>query len=141
MPTRSGGGGALIWPPSRCVVPEARQPAPRLVAPEARQMAQQGGGSSAPGSRNAVAAFGPAPAASLARPFAHADSCARPFGCLQRGYGVGAGGALAPAAARERREALGLQPHRLQLGPLPLGGVEEVASRGPAGAERLRARH
>src|SRR6476659_1695153 len=80
------------------------------------------------------------PAASLARPCGHADGCARLLGCLQGGYGVGAGGALARAAAGERGEALGLPPHRLQLGPLPLRRVEEVAAHGAAGAERLRAR-
>src|SRR5215831_19747887 len=51
-PTRSKGGPVLIYlPPSRDVVPEARQKAGRLVVPEARQIAARGVGSSAPGHR------------------------------------------------------------------------------------------
>src|SRR6266566_5223298 len=120
MPTRS----SLIWPPSRALRWL------REAGPRRRDTAD--------------AAFGPAPAvpaASLARLLAHVDGCACLFRCLQGGYGVGAGGALARAAAGERSEALGLQPHRLQLGALPLRRVEEVAAHGAAGAERLRARH
>ena len=111
MPTRSGGGALIRLPPSRALAPAS--------------------------SRHTRRAFTPA---ASARP-GHADGCACLLGCLQGGYGVGAGGALARAAAGERGEALGLPPHRLQLGPLPLRRVEEVAAHGAAGAERLRARH
>src|SRR5262249_47775292 len=48
-PTRSKGGPVLIYlPPSRDVVPEARQKAGRLVVPEARQVAAGGGGAPPP---------------------------------------------------------------------------------------------
>src|SRR5215831_1926349 len=101
MPTRS----SLIRPPSRCVVPEARRHAPCLVAPEPRQMAQR---EACPRRRDTADAGscrrraseyrGPAPAApaaSLAGLLTNADCCARLLGCLQGGYGVGAGSALA----------------------------------------------
>src|SRR5215475_2607015 len=57
-------GSALIsLPPSRCVVPEARQRAPRFGRAGDAPGSSVGGGSPAPGCREAVAAFGPAPAA------------------------------------------------------------------------------
>src|SRR5215470_2417431 len=126
MPTLSW----LIWPPLRAL---------RLAAPEARQLA---GREAFPRRRRrARRRRGPAPAASSAGLLAQVDSCACLLSCLQRGDRVGAGGALAWAAAGERGEALGLQAHRLQLGALPLRRVEEVAAHGAAGAERLRPRH
>src|SRR5262245_57109747 len=74
VPPMSMSIAALIsWPPSRCVAPEARQETLRLVVPEARHVAQRGGGSSAVGRRNTVAAFGPAPAAPMSRPGSTAD--------------------------------------------------------------------
>src|SRR5215475_6206304 len=50
-------------PPSRCVVPEARQPALLLAVPEARHLTQMEAGPWRRDTRNAAAAFGPAPAA------------------------------------------------------------------------------
>src|SRR5205809_4426922 len=67
LPPVAGPVVALIpLPPSRCVAPEARQPALRFGRAGGAPDSAVGGGSSAPGCRNAVAAFGSAPAASWA---------------------------------------------------------------------------
>src|SRR5215831_13266767 len=55
--TATGTAALTRLPPSRAL---------RVVVPEARNMARWEGGSSAPGHRNPVAAFGPAPAAPVA---------------------------------------------------------------------------